>query len=69
MYNEQTNAHLNDYLLYSSLFIAPTCFDANASSSGRSHSVPAKNVFMQPCWCLKKAFTFVFRIVETLKLS
>jgi len=42
MYNEQTNAHLTDFLLHCSLFIAPTCFDANASSSGSSQSVPAK---------------------------
>jgi len=42
MYNEQTNAHLTDILLYCSLFIAPTCFDANMSSSESSHLVPAK---------------------------
>jgi hypothetical protein len=39
---KQTHAHLIDSLLYRSLFIAPTCFNANASSSGSSHSVPAK---------------------------
>jgi len=44
MHNEQTNAPLIDSFitLYCSLFIAPTCFNANASSSGSSHSVPAK---------------------------
>jgi len=31
MHNEQTNAHLIDSLLYCCLFIAPTCFNANAS--------------------------------------
>jgi hypothetical protein len=30
------------FLLYRSLFIAPTCFNTNTSSSGSSHSVPAK---------------------------
>jgi len=29
-------------LLYCSLYIAPTHFNSNASSSGSSHSVPAK---------------------------
>jgi len=33
---------LIDSLLYCSLFIAPTCFNVNASSSGSSHLVPAK---------------------------
>ena len=42
MYNEQTNAYLIDSLLYYSLFIAPAYFNANASSSRSSHSVPAK---------------------------
>jgi vancomycin permeability regulator SanA len=42
MYNEQTNAHLIDILLYCSLFIAATCFNANGPSSGSSYSVPAK---------------------------
>jgi hypothetical protein len=28
MYNEQTNAHLTDSLLYCSIFIAPTSFNA-----------------------------------------
>jgi hypothetical protein len=36
MYNEQTNAHLIDSLLYCSVFIA------YASSSGNSNSLPAK---------------------------
>jgi hypothetical protein len=36
MYNEQTDARLIDSLIYSSLLIAPTCFNANASSSGSS---------------------------------
>jgi len=60
MYNDQTNAHLIYSLLYNFLFVAPTCFDANASSSGSSHSMPAKNVFMQPCWYLKKNFHIRF---------
>jgi len=34
--------HLLDSLLYCSLFIAPMCFNVNASSSGSCHSVPAK---------------------------
>jgi hypothetical protein len=42
MYNEQTNAHLIESLLYCSLFITPTCFNTNRSSSGSSYSVPAK---------------------------
>ena len=43
MYNEQTNAHLiNKFLLYCSLFIALTCFNADTSSSGSPKSVPAK---------------------------
>jgi hypothetical protein len=42
MYNEQTNTHFIDSLLYCSLFIVPTCFNANASSSGSSYSRPAK---------------------------
>jgi hypothetical protein len=39
--NKQTHTWLTAYhtLLY---YIAPTCFNANASSSGSSHSVPAK---------------------------
>jgi hypothetical protein len=31
MYNEQTNAHLIENLLYCSVFIVPTCFNANMS--------------------------------------
>ena len=42
MYNEQTDEHSNDSLLYRSLFIAPKYFSANASSSGSFQSVPAK---------------------------
>jgi hypothetical protein len=42
MYNEQTNACLIDSLLYCSVFIAPTCFNTKASSSGSSYSLPAK---------------------------
>jgi len=42
MYNEQTNTHLTDSLLYCSVFITPTCFNVKVSSSGSSHSVPAK---------------------------
>jgi hypothetical protein len=41
--NKQTNKHtLTDNLLYCSIFFPPTCFNANASSSGSSCSVPAK---------------------------
>jgi hypothetical protein len=42
MYNEQTNARLINVLLYCSILIAPTYFNANASSSGSSYSLPAK---------------------------
>jgi hypothetical protein len=42
MYNAQINAHFFDSLLHCSLFIAPTCFNANASPSGSSYSLPAK---------------------------
>jgi hypothetical protein len=72
MYNEQTNAHLIDSLLYCSLFIAPTCFNANAPSSGSSYSVPAK---LHKCVhavlvvFLKKLSHLFFRNVKTLKLS
>jgi hypothetical protein len=37
MYNEQTNAHLTDSLLYCSVFIAPTCFNSNAGPSQLQH--------------------------------
>jgi hypothetical protein len=40
MYNEQTPDW--QFLLYYSLFITPTRFNANVSSSGSSHLVPAK---------------------------
>jgi hypothetical protein len=36
---KKTNEHLIDSLLFCSLFIAPTCFNANASSSGSSYSL------------------------------
>jgi hypothetical protein len=42
MYNEQTNANLIESLLHSSILTAATCFNANASSSGSSYSLPAK---------------------------
>jgi hypothetical protein len=42
MYNKQTNAHSIASVLYSSLFIAPTCFNDNASFSGSSYSAPDK---------------------------
>jgi hypothetical protein len=41
MYNKQTNAHLIESLGYQSIFIAPTCFNTNMSSSGSSYSVYA----------------------------
>jgi hypothetical protein len=40
-YNKPTNAQLIDNLLYCSLFITPTCFNVNASSSGNYHLLPA----------------------------
>jgi len=71
MYNEQPNAQLIDSLFYRSLLIAPTCFNANASSSGSSHSVPAKlhKRVHDVLVVFTKTFTFFFRIVKTLKLS
>jgi hypothetical protein len=69
MYNELANAHLIDSLLYCSIFTAPTCFNANASSSGSSHSLPAK-LYKRVHTALVvflETFTFVFRIVKTLK--
>jgi hypothetical protein len=42
MYNEQTYVHLIDSLFHCSIFIAPTCFYANMSSSESSNSLPAK---------------------------
>jgi hypothetical protein len=69
-YNKQTNADLIDSLLYCSLFIAPTCFMANAPSSGSSYSVPAKlrkrvhPVLVVFC---KKLSHSPFRIVKTCK--
>jgi hypothetical protein len=69
MYNEQTNAHLIECLVYCSLFIAPTCFNANASSSGSSHLVPAKlhKRVHAVLVLFLKTITFFFRIVKTLK--
>jgi len=66
---KQTNVHLIDSLLYCCLFIAPTPFNANASSSGNFHSVHAKlhKYVYAVSVVLKKAFTFFFRIVKTLK--
>jgi hypothetical protein len=65
MYNEQTNAHLIDSSLYSSLFIAPACFNPKASSSVSSYSLPAKlhkrahAVFVAFFYYFKETFTFV----------
>ena len=39
---KQTHAHFTESLLCCSLFIASTRFDTNTSSSGSSHSMPAK---------------------------
>jgi hypothetical protein len=73
MYNEQTNAHLIDSLLFCSVFITPTCFNANALSLVSSYSVPVKlhkRVHAVLMVFLKEIFTLgFFRIVKTLKLS
>ena len=63
MYNEQTNTHLIDSLLYSSLFIAPICFNAKPSSSVSFHSVPAK---LRKC---VYAVLVLFYVPTTLKDS
>jgi len=49
MHNEQTNAHVIDSLLYCALFMAPTRFNANASSPGSSHLVVTKTA--RTCLC------------------
>jgi len=70
MYIEQTKPHLMDSLLYCSLSIAPTCFNANTSSSGSSHLEPAKlHKRVHPVLVVffLKTFTFVFRVVKILK--
>ena len=73
MYNEQTDAHLADILLFCSLFIAATCFSANTSSRGSCHSVPAKSHkrvhAVLVIFFFLKSSLFFFRIVKTLKLS
>jgi len=51
MYNKQTNAHLIDNFIILFLFIAATCFDANMSSPGSSHSVLVKlHTSFMFCW-------------------
>jgi hypothetical protein len=70
MYTVQTNTHLIDSSLYCSIFIAPTCFNANASSSGSSYSVPAKlheHVHAVLVVFFKKLSDSLFRIVKTFK--
>ena len=66
MYDAPTDAHLTDSLLHCSLFMAHACFNASASSSGISQSVPAK--LHKPVHAVlvefkkkKKPFTFVFQ--------
>jgi hypothetical protein len=70
MYNEQTNAHLIDSLLYCSLFIVLTGFSTNAPSSGNSYLVPANlhNRFHAVgVVFFKKLSHSAFRITKTLK--
>jgi hypothetical protein len=70
MHNEQTNAHLIDSLLYCSVFIAPACFNANASSSGNFYSVTAKlhkRVHAALLVFFKKLSHCLFRNVKTIK--
>jgi hypothetical protein len=70
MHNVQTNAHLIDSLLHRSIFIAPTCFNAKASSSESSYSVPAKlhkRVHAVLVVIFKKLSDSLFRIVKTLQ--
>jgi hypothetical protein len=68
-YNEQTNAHSIDSLLYCSIFIAPTCFNTKRHPQGAltrfllSHI----NVFMQSWCCFQKLTHSLFRKVKTLK--
>jgi len=72
MYIEQTNAYLMDSLLYCSLFIAPTCCNANASSSGSHHLVPAKLYELVHVVLVIFIIYFhirFFRVVKTLKRS
>jgi hypothetical protein len=69
MYNEQTNAHLLEVLLYCSLFIAPTCVSANLSSSGSSYLVPAKlhnHVHTVLVVFFLRNFHLSFRIIKTV---
>jgi hypothetical protein len=42
VYNKQTDAHVMTVCYSVSLFTAPTCFNANSSSSGSSCLLPAK---------------------------
>jgi hypothetical protein len=70
MYNKQTNAHLIDSLLYAYVFIVPTCFNANASSSENSYSMLAKlykRVYAVLVMFLKKLSHSFLRISKTLK--
>jgi hypothetical protein len=70
IYNEQTNAHLIGSLLYFSLFIGPTRFIANGSSSGSSYSLPAelhKRVHAVLVVFFKETFTFVFLELLNIK--
>jgi hypothetical protein len=72
IYNEQTNSHLMDSLLHCSLFIAPTYFNANTSSSGSFYALPAKlhkRVHAVLVVFLKNFHIRLFRTITTLKLS
>ena len=71
MYIEQTNAHLIDSVLYCSLFIVSTCFNAKVSSSGSCYLVPAKihKRVHAVCVVFFLIFTFVFRAVTATTLA
>jgi hypothetical protein len=71
MYNEQTDAHLIDSFFTLFYIIAPTCFNATASSSVSSDSLAAKLHEGVPAVLVafhKKLSHSSFRIVKTLKL-
>jgi hypothetical protein len=63
--NHQTNAHLIYSLLYFSIFVAPTCFNAKASSSSSPILclLSYVNVLMQSWWCFVENLSHsVFRM-------
>jgi hypothetical protein len=70
MYKEQTKAHLIDSLLYCSVFIVPTYFKTNESSSVSSYSLLAKlhkHVHAVLVVFCKKLSRSLFTILLTLK--